>query len=40
MLIIGLEEVGIYRVPGMQSAIDRLKNCFNKGKRNTYYRYY
>ncbi|RKP07572.1 hypothetical protein THASP1DRAFT_9311, partial [Thamnocephalis sphaerospora] len=26
----GIEEVGIYRVPGMQSAIDRLRNEFNR----------
>lgn len=28
----GLEEVGIYRVPGAVSAINRLRLSFNSGK--------
>ena len=27
----GLEEVGIYRVPGAMSSINKLRLCFNSG---------
>ncbi|KAF9984325.1 rho GTPase-activating protein [Modicella reniformis] len=30
----GLEEVGIYRVPGSVSAINKLRQCFNSGSGN------
>ncbi|KAG0347382.1 hypothetical protein BG004_007884 [Podila humilis] len=30
-VVVGLEEVGIYRVPGAVSAINKLRLCFNSG---------